>query len=292
MRSSPKLGVITDGISRDLPHALDVMLEYGLHHPELQYIGNKEVGDLSEQEIRAAKAEIRTRNMEVSSISRHLFAGMPMATSEPGDTLHTRHMDALKRCIDMALELDCQTVRIMTGKKEMILWGSHGAEKWNVAHGAWDKQLALTAPAVELAREHGVTLVNETGNGIMVHSAWTARKLIDDLDAKDTLKVLWDPANACFCHETAYPDAYELLRDGYIGHVHIKDVQVDTPKARLEVRPMGKGQLADAFPKIGAALKADGYTGAVSFEGVYHSGDGDYEAGFRGNVDVFMDWFG
>ena len=28
----------------------------------------------------------------------------------------------------------------------------------------------------------------------------------DDLDAKDTLKVLWDPANNCWCHELAWPD--------------------------------------------------------------------------------------
>ncbi len=61
-------------------------------------------------------------------------------------------MDALKRCIDMAHQFGCRTVRIMTGKKEQILWGSHGAEKWNVAHGAWDAQLPLIAPAVDLAR--------------------------------------------------------------------------------------------------------------------------------------------
>ena len=42
-----KLGVITDGISRDLRHALGVMREVGLTHAELQFIGEKEVGDLS-----------------------------------------------------------------------------------------------------------------------------------------------------------------------------------------------------------------------------------------------------
>ena len=39
-----KLGVITDGISRDLGHALAVMDEFGLDHAELQFIGDKEVG--------------------------------------------------------------------------------------------------------------------------------------------------------------------------------------------------------------------------------------------------------
>ena len=138
-----------------------------------------------------------------------------------------------------------------------------------------------------LARAEGVTLVMETGNGTMVNSCWTARRLIDDLDAKDVLKVLWDPANNCWAHETAWPDGYETIRDGYLSHVHIKDVQVDTPKATLEVRPMGEGQLAGQFQPIADALRADGYDGVVSFESVYHPGDGDFEAGFRQNIGRF-----
>jgi sugar phosphate isomerase/epimerase len=174
----------------------------------------------------------------------------------------------------------------------MILWGLNGAEKWNVAHGAWDAQLPLIAPAVEVARANGITLVVETGNGTMVNSCWTARKLIDDLDAGDTLKVLWDPANNCWAHETAYPDGYETLHGGYLGHMHIKDVFADTPKATLEVRPMGEGQLAGQFGPIAEALRADGYGGVISFESVYHPGNGDYEAGFRQCIGAFKRIFG
>ncbi len=287
-----KLGVITDGVSRDLAHALGVMDEFGLEFAELQFIYDKEVGDLDAAERARALELIRRHDKKVCCVSRHVFAGMRVTESEPGDPLHVKHMDALKRCIEMAHEFGSPLVRIMTGKKEMILWGSHGAEKWNVAKGAWDAQLPLIAPAVELARAEGVTLVVETGNGTMVNSAWTARKLIDDLGAKDVLKVLWDPANNCWAHETAWPDGYETLRGGYLGHVHIKDVKVDTPKATLEVRPMGEGQLADQFQPIADALRADGYDGVVSFESVYHSGDGDFEAGFRLNVDRFKRLFG
>ena len=123
----------------------------------------------------------------------------------------------------------------------------------------------------------------------MVNSNYTARRLIDELDAKDTLKVLWDPGNNCWCHELAYPDGYEVLRGGYLGHLHIKDVCVDTPRATLEVRPMGEGQLAPVFQLMADALRAD--DGVVSFESVYHSGDGDFEAGFRLCIDRFKTIF-
>jgi sugar phosphate isomerase/epimerase len=283
-----KLGVITDGISRDFEHALGVMDEFGLEYAELQFLWDKEVGDLDADERKRALELVRKHNKKVSCISRHVFGGVPM-TTKAGDELHTRHMDGLKRCIEMAHEFGSPLVRIMSGKKEMILWGAHGAEHWNVAKGAWDALLPLVAPAVELAKAEGVTLVVETGNGTMINSCWTGRKLIDDLDAKDTLKILWDPANNCWAHETAYPDGYETMKGGYLGHAHIKDVRVDTPKAFLEVRPMGEGQLADQFQPMADAMRADNYDGVISYESVYHPGDGDFEAGFRSCIGMFMD---
>ncbi|MEP3276048.1 MAG: sugar phosphate isomerase/epimerase family protein [Stappiaceae bacterium] len=286
-----KLGVICDGISRDLSHALGVMDEFDLTHAELQFVWDKEVGDHSKEEIARISELLKKHNKPVSCLSRHIFAGMTTA-NRPGDDLHTKHMDALKRVIDMAHMLESPLVRIMTSKKEQILWGSNGAEKWNVANGAWDTVPPLIAPAVELARSEGLILVVETGNGTMVNSNFTARKLIDDLDAKDVLKVLWDPANNCWCHERAYPEGYQEVEGGYLGHVHIKDVQVDTPRAYLEVRQMGEGQLAPLFEPMAEALRSDGYDGVISFESVYHPGNGDFEVGFRQSIGLFKSIFG
>jgi len=285
------LGVICDGISRDLSYALNVMNEFGLQYAELQFVGDTEVGDHSKQETNTIKTLLDQHNKPVSCLSRHIFAGMT-SENKPGDALHIKHMDALKRVIEMAHELKSPLVRIMTSKKEQILWGRNGAEKWNVAHGAWDSLLPLIAPAVELAKTEGLKLVVETGNGTMVNSNYTAKKLIDDLDAKDTLQVLWDPGNNCWCHELAFPDGYNELKGGYLGHVHIKDVFVDTPRATLEVREMGQGQLAPLFQPIADAMRTDGYAGVVSFESVYHTGDGNFETGFRRCIDQFKKHFG
>ncbi len=285
-----KLGVICDGISRDLAHALTVMDEFGLEYAELQFVGDTEVGDHTKKEIADIKALLDRHDTPVSCLSRHIFAGMTTA-NRPGDELHTKHVDALKRVIAMAHELGSPLVRIMTSKKEQILWGRNGAEVWNVAKGAWDTLPPLIAPAVELAKSEGLTLVVETGNGTMVNSNYTARRLIDELDAKETLKVLWDPANNCWCHELAYPDGYEEVRGGYLGHVHIKDVKVDTPRATLEVRRMGEGQLADLFQPIADALRADDYHGVISFESVHRPENGTFEDGFRASIGRFNELF-
>ena len=286
-----KLGVICDGISRDLTHAIDVMDEFDLTYAELQFVGDKEVGDHSVAEIAEIDQLLRGRGKPVSCLSRHIFAGTTSA-NRPGDALHQKHMDALKRVIEMAHILGAPLVRIMTQKKEQILWGRNGAEKWNVAHGAWDTMAPMIAPAVDLAKAEGVTLVVETGNGTMVNSNYTARKLIDELDAKDTLKVLWDPGNNCWCHEQAFPDGYEAVKGGYLGHVHIKDVLVDTPRATLEVRKMGTGQLGPMFQLMADAMRADHYNGVISFESVFHPGNGDFEDGFRQCIGLFKEIFG
>lgn len=286
-----KLGVICDGISRDLTHAIDVMDEFDLTYAELQFVGDKEVGDHSAVEIAEIDQLLRGRGKPVSCLSRHIFAGTTSA-NRPGDALHQKHMDALKRVIDMAHILGAPLVRIMTQKKEQILWGRNGAEKWNVAHGAWDTMAPMIAPAVDLAKAEGVTLVVETGNGTMVNSNYTARKLIDELNAKDTLKVLWDPGNNCWCHEQAFPDGYEAVKGGYLGHVHIKDVLVDTPRATLEVRKMGTGQLGPMFQPMADAMRADHYDGVISFESVFHPGNSDFEDGFRQCIGLFKEIFG
>ena len=286
-----KLGVICDGISRDLTRAIDVMDEFDLTYAELQFVGDKEVGDHSAAEIAEMEQLLRGRGKPVSCLSRHIFAGTTSA-NRPGDALHQKHMDALKRVIEMAHILEAPLVRIMTQKKEQILWGRNGAEKWNVAHGAWDTMAPMIAPAVDLAKAEDVTLVVETGNGTMVNSNYTARKLIDELDAKDTLKVLWDPGNNCWCHEQAFPDGYEAVKGGYLGHVHIKDVLVDTPRATLEVRRMGTGQLGPMFQPMADAMRADHYDGVISFESVFHPGNGDFEDGFRQCIGLFKEIFG
>ena len=65
-----KLGVITDGISRDFEHALNVMAEYELRYPELQFVWDREVGDHDAGQVARIKTLLDQHDMEVSCISR------------------------------------------------------------------------------------------------------------------------------------------------------------------------------------------------------------------------------
>ena len=60
----PKLGVITDGISREFEHALSVMNETGLEYAELQYLWEKEVGDLNDAEVSKVQSLIKAHSVK------------------------------------------------------------------------------------------------------------------------------------------------------------------------------------------------------------------------------------
>jgi sugar phosphate isomerase/epimerase len=286
-----KLGVITDGISRDFEHALQVMTDANLEYAELQFLWEKEVGDLDDDEMARATDLLNKYGAKVSCISRHNFAGMGVGDVEVGDVNHQKHMDSTKSCIDMAKALDCDLVRIMSFRKEMILFGYNGAEKWNANTTAWNKLKELLTPVVKMAEDEDIMLVVETGNNAMITSCVLGHKLIDELNTKH-LKILWDPANSLYCNEPAYPEGYDALRNGYLGHLHIKDSNVDIPMASVEQTAVGDGAMAAYFEDIARSLKEDQYDGVVSIESVYHPGNDSYEDGFASSIDRFKQIFG
>jgi len=284
------LGVITDGISRDFEHALRVMTEAGLEYAELQFLWDKEVGDLNDDELSKAQSLIEKYNVRVSCVSRHNFAGMLVGAVEVGDANHRKHMEGLKRCIDLAKAVSCNLVRIMSFRREMILSGTSGAEHWIVSKGSWEKLVELLRPAVALAEDEDVTLVLETGNNAMITSGYLGRKLLDEMGSQ-RLKILWDPGNSLYACEPTYPDGYEALDVDGIGHIHIKDCVVDMPKATVHFCEMGAGQMAQYFEPLATALKRDGYAGGISLESVYRPEGGNFEAGFRASVETFKELF-
>jgi sugar phosphate isomerase/epimerase len=285
------LGVITDGISRDFEHALHVMTEAGLKYAELQFLWDKEVGDLTDDELARAQSLIERYGVAVSCISRHNFAGMLVGSTEVDDANHQQHMSGLKRCIDMAKAVNCHLVRIMSFRREMILAGTGGAEHWIVSKGSWDKLKDLLRPAVQLAEDEDVTLVLETGNNAMITSGYLGRKLIDEMGS-DRLRILWDPGNSLYACEPTYPDGYEALGVDGIGHIHIKDCVVDMPRATVHFREMGAGQMAPYFEPLATALQEDDYQGGISLESVYRPNGADFEAGFKASVKTFKRLFG
>jgi sugar phosphate isomerase/epimerase len=177
----------------------------------------------------------------------------------------------------------------MSYRKEMIIFGYNGAERWVASTGAWDKLLKLMEAPVKLAEDEGITLAVETGNNSMITSGYLARKFIDDLGSKH-LKVIWDIPNTLYCTDIPYPDGYEEIKD-HIGHIHIKDCKADISRATVRFCPLGEGDMAPYLEDIAKALKKDNYQGVISLESVYRPDDGTFEDGYRECLPAFKRLF-
>lgn len=280
-----KLGTITDGISRDFEYALDTMVETGLEYVELQYLWEKQVGDLTDADIERVQGLIAARNLKVSCISHHNLSALPVDTAVVAPA-YREHITTLQRCIDVAQALGTNLVRIFSFRKEMVLFGAEPV----ISEGAWTTLMNRLEEPLQIADAAGITLVMETAISGNVTSAFLARKLIEALDVPH-LKVLWDPCSSLYCTEVPYPDGYEVIRE-HIAHVHLKDGVVNLPAATFDFCAMRQGQMDPYYNDIVEALKRDGYEGAISLESVYTPVGGTREDGFRESLPVFMELMG
>ena len=280
-----KLGTITDGISRDFEYALDTMVATGLEYVELQYLWEKQVGDLTDADIERVQGLIAARNLKVSCISHHNLSALPVDTAVVAPA-YREHITTLQRCIDVAQAVGTNLVRIFSFRKEMVLFGAEPV----ISEGAWATLMNRLEEPLQIADAAGITLVMETAISGNVTSALLARKLIDALDVPH-LKVLWDPCSSLYCTEVPYPDGYEAIRE-HIAHVHLKDGIVNLPAATFDFCAMRQGQMDPYYNDIVGALKRDGYEGAISLESVYTPVGGTREDGFRESLPVFMELMG
>lgn len=281
-----RLGVISDGISRDVRVAAETARAAGLEEIEFQYMWEHEAGDLPAERRREARALVEDNGLRVSCISRHIFARQAVHV-ERRSPEYREQMDSLQRCADFAHELGTSTVRIMSFRRETILFGGGGAEQWVVANGAWDKLLSLLEEPLQLAERENIRLVVETGNGTMINSAQTMSRLIDKLGANGQLLALWDPCNALYCGEPPCPDGAQALSSGKIGHVHIKDAVVEPARSTVNFCRLGEGHMAAHLQGIADFLRAENYAGSISLESTYRPEGGDFADGFRQSVPLF-----
>ena len=266
-----KLSVITDEISMDFEHALDVMLEYGATGAELRSLWGTNIIDLPDDQIERAKKALDARGMVVSCIASPLFkcdlhetvGSAAGRTHQAQDRGLAQQMAALERCIHLCNVFDTPFIRIFA------FW-----KRGDLTDNIEKEIIRLFEEPAARAEKAGVILGLENE-----HSCYlgTGREIAQVIKAVNSpgLKAVWDPGNAFCAGEVPYPDGYEAVKD-CIVHVHVKDVVSEDDKPKFVCIGDGKidydGQLH--------ALKEDGYDGYLSLETHYRPG-GAAEEGSR-----------
>ena len=265
-----RLAAITDEFSPDLNQALSAMKDCSMTGAELRTIGDRNIVDLSDAEIRAIGDAVSGEGFEVVSIASPLLKcelpGAPVDSRFQRDVFASSHTfedqpRLTARCIEIAERLGCSIIRVFS------YWRATEPDKYFDAVAA-----ALLRLADDGARR-GIIIGVENEHACNVATATEAARLLDAA-RHPNLKLIWDPANCYVSGENPFPEGYAKLPKDRIVHVHAKDCRMG-PDHTPEWGPLGERDI-DWRGQLGA-LRADHYTGWISLE-THWRGDDRMEA--------------
>ncbi|HJZ63645.1 MAG TPA: sugar phosphate isomerase/epimerase family protein [Candidatus Acidoferrum sp.] len=262
-----QLSVISDEISQDFGHALEVAAnEFGLGFVELRGLWKKNIVNLDEKEIAEAKALLAKYDLKVTDIASPLFKvdwpGAPKSKFSPkaisyGSNYTFEQQDeVLERSIAAAKAFGTNKVRMFD------FWQLEDDKPYRDAMDAKLREFADKA-----AKKDIILLLENEYECNSATGAQSARTLAAVPNKNFMLN--WDPGNAAAASETAFPDGYAKIPKDRIGHVHLKDV-IHQPDGKFAWAAMGKGTIQ--FVEQFKALARDGYHGTMSLETHWNGG--------------------
>jgi L-ribulose-5-phosphate 3-epimerase len=270
-----KLSVITDEISQDLSHALEIASkEFGLAYVELRTMWNKNVINLDEKETTEVRRLLEKYGVQVTDIASPLFKtdwpGAPTSKYSPkspqfgADYSYAQQGEVLERSIAAAKALGTDRIRCFD------FWRLEDPAPFRKA---MDDKLRETAAQVAPKK---ITLLLENEFGCNTATGAEAARTLQAVTSPN-FKLNWDPGNAAYRGETAFPDGFDKLPKERIGHMHCKDVarQAD---GKFEWAAMGRG-IIDFVGQFRALANA-GYSGTMSLE-THWKGAGSAEESSR-----------
>lgn len=262
-----KLSVITDEITQDFGHAVEVAAkDFGLGYVELRELWGKNLMKLDAKEVGEARRLLERSRLRVSSIASPIFKidwpGAPVSRFSPkrdqfgADFTFSQQTELLDRALELTRAFNTDRIRIFD------FWRLEDQKPYRAAI---DQKLIEAAAR---AGKRGVTLLLENEQSCNTATGGEAARTLSVVQSSNFM-LNWDPANAAARGETPFPDGYTLLPKNRIGYMHCKDI-VRQPDGKTEWAAMGRG-IVDYVGQF-RALKKDGYSGVLSLETHWRGG--------------------
>ena len=269
-----KLAVITDEISQEFEHALDVMLEYDVRHAELRGLWGTNIADLDSAQVDRAKNALKTRGMSVCCLSTPVFkCDLEADAGSIEGPMHLARArgigeqnELLRRCAGLAHQFGTDLIRVFS------FW-----RKGNLTAEIEARIVDAFGEPLQIAAEEGVTLLLENEHACFIGTGAEAGRVLSAVDSP-RLRSCWDPGNAHIAGETPYPDGFEAIKP-YLRHVHVKDGIIDPADGSHRWTVVGEGDID--YTGQFDALRRGGYAGFISLETHYVPEGGTPEEGSR-----------
>lgn len=270
-----ELSVITDEITQDFGHAVDVAAnEFGLGFVEIRGLWDKNVVNLDEKEIAEVQRLLKKHELKVTDIASPLFKvdwpGAPKSKYSPkGDSYHAdfsfaQQDEVLERAANMAHAFGTNRIRLFD------FWRLEDDKPYRKE---MDEKLREIS---EKAARQSMILVLENEYECNTATAPESARTLAAVPNRNFF-LNWDPGNAARLGDKVFPEGYALLPKERIGHMHLKDVK-RTADGSYDWECMGRG-IIDYAGQFRAMMK-DGYRGTMSLE-THWKGAGTMEESSR-----------
>ena len=274
-----RLAVINDEITQDFENACRIASgDFGLGWIELRSMWDKNVTELSPRQVEDAQKLLQRYKLRVTDIASPLFKtdwpGAPRSSqSQSRDQFHAdfdakAQDELLERCIALAKSFQTDRIRCFD------FWRLDDQKPYRAAINARLRQAAerCAQDKLILLLENEMSCNTATGeeSAAVLHAI-----------PNENFMLNWDPGNAAAIGSTPYPNGYDLLPKGRIGHCHCKDV-VRKPDGKYEWAPVGAG-IVDWVGQL-QSFQSDGYHYGLSLE-THWRGAGTPEASTRMSMD-------
>ena len=245
-----------DEISPELDEQLDTLADESIRFVELRSVWNKNVLDLTDDEIEKVGAAMADRGVGVSSI------GSPIG-KVPITEDFAPHLERFRRALHVAKSLEAPYVRVFS------FFMPEGEDPAVYR----DEVLGRMGTVAKEAEDARLVLLHENEKDIYGDIPSRCLDILAQVDSP-ALRAAWDAANFVQCGvDRPYEEGYEALRP-YLEYVHVKDALAESGK----VVPAGEGD-GEIHETI-SALHASGFDGFFSLE-PHLASSGTY-SGFSG----------
>jgi sugar phosphate isomerase/epimerase len=245
-----------DEISPELDEQLVTLADESIHFLELRSLWNKNVLDLTDDEIQKAGAAMSERGIGVSSIGSPI--GKILITEDLAP-----HLVRFRRALHIATVLGAPYVRVFS------FFIPEGEDPTYYR----DEVLGRMGTLAKEAEAAGVVLVHENEKEIYGEVPSRCLDILTQV-ASPALRAAWDAANFVQCGVYhPYQEGYDSLRP-YLEYVHVKDALAGSGT----VVPAGEGD--GEIRETISALHASGFDGFFSLE-PHLASSGTY-SGFSG----------
>jgi sugar phosphate isomerase/epimerase len=270
-----QLSVITDEISQDFGHAVEVAAkEFGVGRVELRGLWNKNVVNLDAKDVAEAQNLLKKYDLKVTDIASPLFKvdwpGAPKSKYSPKGTSYgasfsfEQQDEVLERAANMAHAFATNRIRLFD------FWRLEDDKPFRK-----DMDEKLREISAKAARQSMILILENEYECNTATSPEAARTLAAVQNKNFFLN--WDPGNAARLGDKAFPEGYALLPKERIGHMHLKDVK-RKPDGDYDWECMGRG-IIDYEAQFRAMMR-DGYRGSMSLE-THWNGAGNIEESSR-----------